>query len=232
PGRRLKGLACSCCVGAKREQRSGRAPRGARVARGDPTPEEVHMRPTFRQRLVRALAWGSATVFAACYGNTGAGNTNEAQQVVTATTCCYATCADDQEAELRSRVAEAKAEEALARAEINRRQTRIDELKGDLTGAKAALEKIPTDRKLYFKMAANTISLGLELHGARKFAKGKQVEKKLGFQVCEVDIKTATLKWKAATKTVWERPTLKEAGVAVVKVAGGTTIQVLTADGD
>jgi hypothetical protein len=40
------------------------------------------------------------------------------------------------------------------------------------------------------------------------------------------------MKWKEATKSVWQPPTLKEASVAAVKIGTGTTIQVLTADGD
>lgn len=187
------------------------------------------MRPSFRHALVHALTWGISISLVACYGSS---TTRQAQQSETASTCCFASCADDKEAELRSEIAEAKAEEALALAEANRHTVRADELKTDLTAAKAALEKIPTDRKLYFKIAANSISLGLELHGARQFAKGKQVEKKLGFEVCEIDVRTATMRMKEATKTVWEKPTLKEAGMAAVKVGTGTTIQVLTADGD
>jgi hypothetical protein len=191
------------------------------------------MRPSFRHALVHALTWGISISLSiplvACYGSSTA---REAQQSLTANTCCFASCADDKEAELRSEVAEALAEEALALADANRHTIRADELKADLTAAKAALDKIPTDRKLYFKIAANSISLGLELHGARQFAKGKQVEKKLGFDVCEVDVKNATMRVKEATKTVWEKPTLKEAGMAAVKVGTGTTIQVLTADGD
>lgn len=189
------------------------------------------MRPSFRHALVHALTWGISISLVACYGT---GTTGEAQkaQSLTASTCCFASCADDKEAELRSEVAEALAEEALALADANRHTIRADELKADLTAAKAALDKIPTDRKLYFKIAANSISLGLELHGARQFARGKQVEKKLGFEVCEVDVKSATMRVKEATKTVWEKPTLKEAGMAAVKVGTGTTIQVLTADGD
>jgi hypothetical protein len=191
------------------------------------------MRPSFRHALVHALVhaltWGISISLVACYGS---GTTNQAQQSLAANACCFASCADDKEAELRSEVAEAKAEEALALAEANRHTIRADELKGDLAAAKAALDKVPTSRKLYFKIAANSISLALELHGARQFAKGKQVEKKLGFDVCEVDVRNATLRAREATKTVWEKPTLKEASMAAVKVGTGTTIQVLTADGD
>jgi hypothetical protein len=136
-------------------------------------------------------------------------------------------CGDaEDEAELKSEIAYERSESELARAHGLRHAGRKKELEADLALNAASIAKLPTNRKLAYKLAANSIAGLLELSAIKGLAKGKVVKTTSAANTCltatagEVKLAVAS-----STGTVWRPPTAGQFGTAAVKLGGGMWIQ-------
>lgn len=136
-------------------------------------------------------------------------------------------CGDsDDEAELKSQIAVERSEAELARAHMLRHSVRKKELEADLALNNASIAKLPTNRKLAYKLTANSIAGLLALSSVKGLAKGNVVKGTSAANTCAtVTAGEVRLAIASSTGTVWRAPTAGQFGTAAVKLGAGVWIQ-------
>ncbi len=136
-------------------------------------------------------------------------------------------CGDaEDEADLKSEIAYEKSEAELAKAHMHRHAIRKAELEADLKLNQASIAKLPTNKKLAYQIAANSIAGMLELSAVKGLVKGRTVTKASTANTCT----TATagevrLAVASSTGTVWRPPSGGQVGTAAVKLGAGMWLQ-------